>query len=664
LGPEGVAGLLRGTIERLTGRAVPTSLLDWERIAVFDRVEDENLRALLSDFYHNRSIPYRYDFSVMSKHALSRIYERYVSLLHFRGPGAQLQFFPEVPEERTSKATGAVYTPEFIARFFARFLQENLPPSVFKRGSFADLACGSGIFLRTVLESQIQSLGDVREPGLVSQATANLFGVDIDENACAATRLSLAVLHLVATGRLPEQLSIECAEAVSLMETRPTLARSLDGFIVNPPFVRLEAQSPEQRQAIAQYLEGIASGRIDSYMPFLKIGIDTLKAGRFGLFVLPQSFLFSSGASGLRLWLVERAWIRCLVDLSSIRVFQKLGAYVVLLVIERKGEEQTIAVEPEATVIRCRANAGMALQDYLDDKVTSNKTYSIFRAPQEEFKGSEWAPSTPEERSLERKLIDLPKLGDVCKIGQGVITGADDIYVIPAGEVPVGEAGVYRPFLPDKQMRIFRTPRETGWRVFYPFDGARKLTRRELALEYPSTWRRLERNRTKLKDRAPVRAGSIEWWELIRPRNPSQILGPKIVTPHISLVPRFSLDTTGRWLVSRAPYIGVGRSGGVEALRIMVLVLNSSLAGWFLNRHSRKYGSGYNQLEVGTLRSFPIPAELASNEQVRRSLLAIHEELAGRKAEYGFEDVRSRVDLLVSELYELDDQEIRLVSGL
>jgi len=65
---------------------------------------------------------------MISKHALSRIYEHYVSVL--RVPDAnQMSLLPRMAVEVPEKSFGAVYTPEYIARFFARYLRNRLPES-------------------------------------------------------------------------------------------------------------------------------------------------------------------------------------------------------------------------------------------------------------------------------------------------------------------------------------------------------------------------------------------------------------------------------------------------------------------------------------------------------------------------------------------------------
>lgn len=143
--------VLRLVFERLVGQAIPDYLLNDEKLRVFDKLPRITISALLGDFYRNKYAPYyTYDFSLISKHALSRIYEQYVSILRF-GEADQpvLPLFSRLPEEKWEKSFGSIYTPQYIARFFARYLREQMPPLAYRRIRTVDPACGSGIFLRT-----------------------------------------------------------------------------------------------------------------------------------------------------------------------------------------------------------------------------------------------------------------------------------------------------------------------------------------------------------------------------------------------------------------------------------------------------------------------------------------------------------------------------------
>ena len=173
-----------------------------EALRPFSRMSKETALQLARDFYVNKYAPYEYDFSVTSKHALSRIYEHYISLLR-ETDSPQSLLFGGMPTEISNRAVGGIYTPQYIARFFSRFIRDNLTPRQFRTNQDPlDPACGSGIFLRSLLELQCDPLLDVVSSD-VEEAFSNVLGVDVDPSACHATRLSLAPAVLEPHGAVP-----------------------------------------------------------------------------------------------------------------------------------------------------------------------------------------------------------------------------------------------------------------------------------------------------------------------------------------------------------------------------------------------------------------------------------------------------------------------------
>jgi type I restriction-modification system DNA methylase subunit len=158
-------------------------LIDENKLDVFDQLNRDIFRQLIGDFYLNhRSAPYQYDFSLMSKHALSRIYEHYISLVRDIESN-QISFFPQTPEELIDHRLGGIYTPQYVARFFGRFLQNDLSPRQFRNISLIDPACGSGIFPRTILEMQFDPwnyIGTNLDPASEFQ---KILAIDVDPNA-------------------------------------------------------------------------------------------------------------------------------------------------------------------------------------------------------------------------------------------------------------------------------------------------------------------------------------------------------------------------------------------------------------------------------------------------------------------------------------------------
>jgi type I restriction-modification system DNA methylase subunit len=604
--PKNIHNCITKSLRTLGIEAVPKWLLRAEDLSVFDQLERDVLLHFLRDFYSNRLVPYPYDFSLMSKHALSRIYEHYVSILR-EVETDQMALFPQFPEEIMDRRLGGIYTPQYVARFFARFLRENLIGRNFRNLRMLDPACGSGIFPRTILELQCDPWLDFNSKPSPDVQFGNVVAIDVDGNACQATRLSLSLLFLVLTGRLPaKELNIINAEAIQYFESQIRLRGTFDVVVTNPPFISWDKMPTSWRKSVSRILADHGGGKKDMSLAFLKMGMEMLKDGGHLLYVLPHNFLISEAAQALRQAIQKDFFVLFLADLSQVPVFDKVGAYVILLVLQKKPKFKSDP--PPAVCVRCSEFVGYALQDGLDRKLVTNEYYSVFEVDQSSFDSSQWQLHSPREMDVMAKLQSHPLLSEFLEVREGLITGADDIFVRRRDEIPSDEMALYRPLLTDRSMQRFRVPAKTSEFVFYPYKGTKPLDQETIRLEFPQSWAYLKSHEKKLKNRLAVRTQPHLWWRPNRPRKPENILQPKIVTPHLVLIPRFSLDLSGRFLVTRGPYLHLKNEDfDTELLYYFLAVLNSAVVHWQIANLSHKYGHGYFKLEKLTLEKIRIP---------------------------------------------------------
>ena len=144
------------------------------------------------------------------------------------------------------------------------------------------------------------------------------------------------------------------------------------------------------------------------------------------------------------------------------------------------------------------------------------------------------------------------------------------------------------------------------------------------------------------------------------PREPHNMLRPKIVTPHLVIAPRFGLDAAGRFGVSRSPFlIGRATGGGAEILKLMLAVLSSRACYWYIQRHSHRYSHGYAQLENKTLKETPVPDMSTIGSTATLALLAVVDKRIKASAADDIGLYDAKIEQLVSDLYGLTVQERR-----
>ena len=490
----------------------------------------------------------------------------------------------------------------------------------------------------------------------VKAAFQNTVGLDKDANAVAATQLSLSLLYLVLTNGLPRSLSVFQKD---FFDPAPEPARAgglFDAVLVNPPFVSLDVQDPATRSRVSESLGSYATGRIDLYLAFLKQSIERLRAGGFGLFVLPHSFLLSESAQGMRNWVLEQCWVQCLADLSAIRVFEDTNVYVILLIVQRKNENLTA---PRAVIIKCQDQVGHALQDAIEGRRAEGKFYSIHDVEQSTFDADGWLVLPPTEAAINHRLSSLPLLDEFVELKQGVVTGADDVFVLDNGAIPEDEPTLFIPWLRDREMQPYSVPKRTSQSVFFPYFDGIKVTEKILQRDFRKTWKYLLENRKRLEGRKALARYKKAWWEPMWPREPNTLLRPKIVVPHLVIMPRFALDARGRYAVSHSPFL-IAREEDEEnqILKLMLAILNSSACYWHIQAHSHVYRHGYTMLEKKTLAKTPVPdISRWSSSEKKKLLMLVDKRL---KAEGGErERLGVRIDSLVSDAYGLSASERR-----
>jgi methylase of polypeptide subunit release factors len=159
---------------------------------------------------------------------------------------AQISLFPSVPSETRPEKSGAVYTPQFIASFFAKYIRDNMTPRAFRTLRFFDPACGSGIFARTLLEQQCDPVGERVSPQAIAGHFERIRLVDSNPGACEAARRSLSLLYLILTGSIPRAINIKCADAIRLWTSGDR--ETYNVIIVNPPYIKYEHLTPDDRE--------------------------------------------------------------------------------------------------------------------------------------------------------------------------------------------------------------------------------------------------------------------------------------------------------------------------------------------------------------------------------------------------------------------------------
>ena len=212
---------------------------------------------------------------------------------------------------------------------------------------------------------------------------------------------------------------------------------------------------------------------------------------------------------------------------------------------------------------------------------------------------------------------------------------------------------MYTDFLPDRDIEKYFVPASTKKFLFYPYFNGKRITEEEL-IKAKKTWNYLNNQKKNL----PVNAAN-SWPYILRARE-KELLQPKIISPHLVLSPRFSLDVKGKYAISRAPFlVPRERDDDLELLKFFTGVLNSSVVHWYLGTHAYRFSRGYVMLDPVYLRSVPVPDPSKVSPLLFKKIVnLVDTRIKTRKMNLDIE-----IDKLVLEAYGLTTAERKMVGA-
>lgn len=654
---EDISKCFAEAAEVLGQKEIPEDYINPSLLSELNSINPYMFKSIFESFYQNID-GFHYDFSIISKHALSRVYERYVAELHVDDP-LELTLFGSIPSEINRKTVGTYYTPEYIARFFAKYILKESPLSKFKTLKILEPAVGSGIFMRTLLELLAERFNHINAEE-IKDTFSNILAIDVDVNACQATKLSLALLYLLLYSDFPE-LNVIHAESIQYLYGKNDHLNSYDLIISNPPYIRYEFLSDELKTFLKETpsFSDFSKGKSDLYLAFLKLSVDMLSPGGTALFIIPHSFLINEGAKKLRKYITDNCNIKLLADLSAIPVFGNTGTYSILLIFEKKKTPKELLI---TTVLKCKNYVGQALEDIINDKEIDNPYYSIYKVSSKVFTSENWLILPNKEYEIEQKIQKHPTISNYLEINSGIISGCDSVFLRRKEDIPEGEEAVYKPYLGDKEKKTYSVPTENDRYIFYHYlDNGDPIDEDILSSKFPKTWEYLNFHRKKLEER---RSQPSKWWMLRSIVNPLKMFVPKIITPELTIVPKFSIDSNGKYVVSHGCYIRLKESFGedINLLYYFLGMLNSTPCYWFIANHSNKYGSGYNKIQPKSLKITPIPNPYNLNPN---KLINFIKFVKQRELSEGIQAIEldQKINLLACEFYLLTEEEKSIILG-
>jgi len=505
---------------------------------------------------------------------------------------------------------GAIYTRievvEFILDLVGYVDTESLHHKSILEPSF-----GEGDFLLPVIERLFTAWR--KHGGNVSIAHIELRnairGVELHRETYLATRKKI-INRLIAEGMTMESAT-ELADQWLIQGDflLEMYAMRFDFVVGNPPYVRQEL-IPASLLAEYRFRYQTMYDRADLYVPFIERALSLLdENGTLG-FICSDRWMKNRYGGPLRAYISKHFHLKAYVDMVNTDAFHsEVSAYPAITILTKlKTSVTRIAHRPK---IEKEVLAFIA-------KTMNSESLSESSAVREMtgvVSGSDpWIFESSDQMSLLRRIeSQFPTLEQVgCKIGIGVATGADKVFIGDFESLDVE---------PDRKLPLVTTQDivsgEIVWQgkgVINPFSDAGGLV--DLR-NYPKLARYLNDRRKIIENRQCAKRNPTNWYRTIDRIWPDLTNKQKLLIPDIKGEAHIVFES-GQLYPHHNLYYVVSENWDLRALQAVLLSRVSKL---FVTTYSTKMRGGYFRFQAQYLRRIRIPYWQDVPESIRKELI-------------------------------------------
>lgn len=382
-----------------------------------------------------------------------------------------------------------------------------------------------------------------------------------------------------------------------------------DFVVGNPPYVRQEL-IPDVLMAEYRARYKTIYDRADLYIPFIERSLSHLtKGGNLG-FICADRWMKNRYGGPLRHMVATGFHLKVYIDMTATQAFHSdVIAYPAITVISRQKPGSTrIVHSPELNGAHLKRLASLIAGKTLPKGEDAIREMACVTSGDEP-----WILESSDQMDLVRRLEGaFPLLEDAgCKVGIGVATGADKVFIAPFDTLDVE---------PDRKLPLAMTRdivngriEWRGYGVINPFKDEGGLV--DLA-QYPRLQRYLEVHRETIGNRHVAKKQPSSWYRTIDRITPSLAKKPKLLIPDIKGDAHVVYDD-GTLYPHHNLYFILSDEWDMRALQAVLL---SGIARLFVSVYSTKMRGGYLRFQAQYLRRIRVPLWKDVSEDLRKEL--------------------------------------------
>lgn len=424
-----------------------------------------------------------------------------------------------------------------------------------------------------------------------------------------------------------------------------------DVVIGNPPYIR-----QEEFTDIKDYLKSrfvTYAGTADLYVYFVEQSFNTLRKGGFFSFIIPNKWLRTGYGTAMRNYLNQLS-IDSITDFGDLPVFEEATTYPSVIEASKQPSSGKIWATNLSTLI---------YPEGLGKFIADNRFEVISTSLSPEC----WTLS--ESRS--QKLLDKLRhkgvpLSEYTQghIYRGVLTGLNEAFVIDEAtrnqliNEDTTSKELIKPFLAGRDIKRYERPLSNKYLIF---------SKRGVDINrYPAISKHLMRFRASLEPK-PLnhdeaisgiwkgrKSGSYKWYEIQDAVDyHNEFEKPKIIYPNICRRPEFTLDLEKNYANQKCFII-------TNYSLTLLGILNSNLYLFLFKSILPKLRGDFYEPSYAYLKDFPV---MSVNSPEIDILVSECLEMKKINPTADTTEIEYKIDKLVYQLFELTEEEIRIVEG-
>ncbi|MEI6728467.1 MAG: DNA methyltransferase [bacterium] len=403
-----------------------------------------------------------------------------------------------------------------------------------------------------------------------------------------------------------------------------------DLVIGNPPYVgekgNKDTFEPLKKSELGRRFY---QGKMDLFYFFFHLGLEYAKTSGIISFITTNYYITATGGTKLRSDIKQRSNVLKLINFGELKIFESaLGQHNLITLLQKKPNLNETKNSPlegwqtksdgvfASTIISQNKGylGSTVLENIINGTDPNTSYYQISQDKLFDENGYMKLTSGGIDDLLDKMLVGSKRLGEVCEVNQGIVTGADKvspkhlrkyqwkykhgdgIYVLSDKEADnFINKSYFKKWFKNSDVNRFTVNNQSSDNIIYFENG--ETPDQELLSH-------LEKFRENLIERREVHKGSRQWYELWWSRKKDIFESPKIVAPQRSKTNTFGYNETAWYAASDVFFITQPKLN--YKLKFLLGVLNSKLIyNWLYYRGKRK--GEMLELTATPLSEIPIP---------------------------------------------------------